>query len=146
MMTFDEGDRVVWAGNALAGNHRRGKVIDESGDNLTLVQYDDGSVAESVTDDLIHEAEYDRHLAAEQEHSAKAEANYLVYEITRATELRGFSSPRQIAACHGDSLAFTLDTLHEEGQIDDDARIGIMHRPDAKQPGTWLINPYAKGR
>lgn len=142
---FNEGDRIVWIGNALAGNHRRGKVIDESGDNLTLVLYDDGRVSEAVTDDLIPEAEYDRHAAdAEAQHSVKG-ADYLVYEVTQGTSFP-HSPPKQIAACDGDSLAFTLDTLHEEGQIVSDSRIGIMHRPDAEKPGTWLVNPYARGR
>lgn len=141
---FNEGDRVVLV---WASKYRRGKVIDESSDKLTLVLYDDGHVEEAVTDDLISEAEYDRHEAAAADaHSVKVTAAYLVYEIRKSAELRGFGSPKQIAACDGDSLAFTLDTLREEGQITEDSRIGILYRPDPEQPGRWLVNPYANGR
>lgn len=53
--------------------------------------------------------------------------------------------PRHIATTNEEGLATTLKLLREEGQIDDDMRIGVLHRPFPSRPGTWIINPYAKG-
>jgi hypothetical protein len=73
------------------------------------------------------------------------EQAYHVYEV-KGPSLGPAQAPQHVATCDGDSLAFTLDTLREERQIDDDTRIGILYRPDAEQPGRWLVNPYARGR
>lgn len=56
------------------------------------------------------------------------------------------SKPHHIASCHGDSLAFTLQTLQEEGQIVQSSKVGIMYRPALEETGVWLVNPWAKGR
>lgn len=146
---FNAGDRVVWVKSDYRDtfdgmDEARGRVLDDDDGPLTLVMFDgDDEPDEAVTDDLILEAEYDRHTAsADEQHSVKAGHVYEVHEAP----FPNVSGPRKIAACDGDSLAFTLDTLHEEGQITSDSRIGILHRPDPEKPGTWLINPYAKGR
>lgn len=71
---------------------------------------------------------------------------YGVYEVTGG-HLGPQPAPRLIASCDGDSLAFTLDTLRAEGQIDGDTRLGILVRCDGDvAPGRWLVNPYARGR
>lgn len=147
---FDAGDRVVWVKSdyrdTIDGmDEARGRVLADDDGPLTLVMWDgDDEPDEAVTDDLIHESEYDRHEAdAAEQHSRHAD--YHVYEVPGSViEMR--RKPKQIASCEGDSLAFTLDTLRDEGQIDDDSRIGILYRPDAEQAGRWLVNPYARGR
>lgn len=138
---FDADDRIVW----LRHGHEplRGRVLDDDDGPTTLVMFDgEGEPDEALSADVVLEADYDM---PDGEHSVAVPEAYLVYEVTGSV-VGPSAAPKQLAGCHGDSLAFTLDTLREEGQIDDDTRIGILYRPDPEQPGVWLINPYARGR
>lgn len=146
---FDAGDRVVWVGSrgraGDEGEDTRGRVLDDDDGPLTLVMFDgDDEPDEAVSEDLVLETEYDA-AKADGGHSLKAGAGYLVYEV-RGSAIGPSRAPEEIASCDGDSLAFTLDTLRAEGQINDDARIGILYRPDPERPGIWIVNPYARGR
>lgn len=74
-----------------------------------------------------------------------ADADYHVYEL-RLQRANGERLPYRVATCDGDALAFTLTTLHDEGQLTEDSVVGILYRPDGEAVGTWLVNPWSKGR
>lgn len=76
-----------------------------------------------------------------------------IYEMrhtywAEANRVRDAMLPHHVASCEGDSLAFALGTLVEEGQLTSDSQVGILYRPeDAEGPGgVWLVNPWAVGR
>lgn len=52
-----------------------------------------------------------------------------------------------IATCADpQALGVALCTLHSEdewGRPSD--RVGILHRPDPDQPGTWIVSPFVSG-
>lgn len=59
--------------------------------------------------------------------------------------LRG-GEPHELAwADEPEAVGLMLETLHAEGDITDNDRVGLLRRDEDEQPGTWIINPYAKG-
>ena len=40
----------------------------------------------------------------------------------------------------------TIQQFREDGEFDDGGAVGVLDRPDPDATGTWLINPYSKGR
>lgn len=85
-----------------------------------------------------------------------AEGEYHVYELRtrkRRVEAKAGISPtvtellpHRVAQCYAESLADCLLTLHEEGQLTEDSVVGILYRPEGQTLGTWICNPWAKGR
>lgn len=49
-----------------------------------------------------------------------------------------YGAAREVARCDDEALAFTLRTLHEEGQLDETCDVGILDRASL----FWLVNPY----
>ena len=72
-------------------------------------------------DDMVREDESDR---------------YGIYTLDRE------GNRQNIADCSARMIGPTLLTLHEEGQINGDDRLGIRDRLQR----TWIVNPYARGR
>ncbi len=53
------------------------------------------------------------------------------------------NQPHQLAECEDESLAFTLRTLRDEGQITTEA-VGVLDKPDADERGRWLLDPFVR--
>lgn len=63
-----------------------------------------------------------------------------------AYAVRGGDPYPVAAVTDHDALGLMLTTLRAEGQLDDNDRVGLLLRANDDEVGTWLINPYAKGR
>lgn len=49
-----------------------------------------------------------------------------------------YGAAREVARCDDEALAFTLRTLHEEGQITSMNDVGVLDRESLY----WLVSPY----
>jgi len=53
--------------------------------------------------------------------------------------------PHELCSTNRDGLGLALTTMHEEGDLTDDDRVGILDRVEG-ETGTWIVNPWAVGR
>lgn len=68
-----------------------------------------------------------------------------IYEVKRRTT-RSRLVPHHLASCDGDAVMFILQTLHQEGQLTNESRVGILYRPALDTTGFWIVNPFVSGR